>query len=88
MDPRYLEEIKKRLAEAERNPGRPGLEGDTAVVEWLRTVANQIRLLTGALTQSHIEFIDGPEGPADVIKAQYYSASDALVDAALGYPTP
>jgi hypothetical protein len=52
----------------------------------MRNICNQIRLLTGAITQSRIEFIDGPLGPADLIQEQYYAASDALVDAALGYP--
>lgn len=84
-DPRYFDEIKKRLAEAAGKSGRPGLEGDTAEVEWLRIVANQIRLLIRAMTQSNIEFIDGPQGPADLIKAQYVAASNALLDAALGH---
>lgn len=83
-DPRYFELISNRIAEAEGKNVRPSLEGNTPVVDWLRIVANEVRALTGALTQSHIEFFDGPEGPADLIKAQYQAASDALVDAALG----
>jgi hypothetical protein len=36
------------------------------------------------MTQSDIGFIEGPEGPAERIKKQRASLSDALVDAALG----
>lgn len=53
-DERYFEEIAKKLEESEGKRNRPALEGDTAEVEWLRIVANQIRMLTGALTQSRI----------------------------------
>lgn len=47
-------------------------------------VANQIRLWMRA-QGCEIDFIDGPEGPADLIKEQETAASWALVDAALGY---
>jgi hypothetical protein len=86
MDPRYLKEIKEKLAAAREKNSRPGLEGHSAEVDALYLVANQIRLLINATTQSTLPFIDGPAGPADLIEAQYYSESDALVDAALGNP--
>jgi hypothetical protein len=86
MDPRYLEDIKKKMAEAREENGRPGLEGHSAEVDALYLVANQIRLLINATTQSTLPFIDGPAGPADLIEAQYYAESDSLVDAALGNP--
>lgn len=86
-DPRYLPDIKKRYAEQQREPGngRPPLEGHTEVVKAIYLVANQIRLLIKATTQSEIEFIEGPEGPVDRINAEAKAASLALVDQALGY---
>jgi hypothetical protein len=84
-DPRYFPFIEQKLAESKGKSSRPGLEGYTAVEDWLRVVANEVRALTGALTHARIEFIDGPEGPADLIKARYQAASDALLLAALGH---
>lgn len=86
-DPRHLPEIEKQLAkaEAENSAGRPSLAGYTPEIRALDQVANQIRLLINALTQSNIPFIEGPEGPVDLIKARRKQLSDSLVDAALGY---
>lgn len=86
-DPRYYAEIEKQLAEAEADDssGRPGLAGYTAEIKALDRVANQIRLLIRAMTQTNIGFIEGPEGPADKIAARRRQLSDSLVDAALGY---
>jgi len=86
-DPRYLDEIEKRLAEAQaaNSNGRPALAGYTAEIKALDRVANQIRLLIRVMTQSDIGFIEGPEGPIDQLNARRKQLSDSLVDAALGY---
>jgi hypothetical protein len=84
LDPRHESEIEKKLTEAaDRGANRPPLEGHTGEVKALYLVANQIRLLIQAMTQSEIGFIDGPEGPAERIQARRRALSDALVDAAL-----
>lgn len=83
-DPRYEAAIEQRMAEAGDGNGRPPMEGDTPEVRALRNVANQIRLLIGAITQQQIELIEGPEGPIDRINMRRKALSDALVDAALG----
>lgn len=82
-DPRYRDEIKKRLAESDGKSTRPPLLGHTAEVDALYMVANQIRLLIRA-NGGEIEFIDGPEGPADLIQQERTAVSLSLVDAALG----
>lgn len=82
-DPRHEEEVAKKMAE--QTSDRPPLEGHTAEIRALYLVANQIRLLIQAMTQSDIGFIEGPEGPADRINARRRALSNALVDAATGY---
>jgi len=85
-DPRYRKAIEEQIAKQRGSgSGRPPLEGHTEVVKALFMVANQVRMLTKAMTQSDIEFIEGPEGPADLITNEAKSRSFRLVDTALGH---
>lgn len=83
-DPRYEPDIEKKLTELGKGNGRPALQGYTAEIKALDRVANQVRLLIRAMTQSDIGFIEGPEGPVERIEARRKQLSNALVDAAIG----
>ncbi len=83
-DPRFEDEIRRRLEEqTAAGRTRPPLEGYSALVKAADRVANQIRLLINAMTQSELPLFEGPEGPLDRIDASRKARSNALVDAAL-----
>lgn len=68
-DDRYDTEIEKLFHKKGRDKYRPPLAGDTAQVKAMRQVSNDIRLL---LRRQGIDIplLEGPEGPAERIRAR------------------
>lgn len=83
-DDRFLPEIEKHLAERGGDTARPPLEGYTTEVRALYMVANQIRLLIRVMGGGEIDFIEGPEGPAERLKARKRQRAMKRIDQLLG----
>lgn len=67
-DDRFIAEIEKLLHE-KTGSSRPSLEGDTAEVKAIRQLSNDIRLFL-RVQGVQLPFLEGPEGPADRIRAR------------------
>lgn len=67
-DERFLAEIEKLLHQKQQKY-RPSLEGDTAEIKAIRQLSNDIRLFL-RVQGVQLPFLEGPEGPADRIRAR------------------